>query len=48
LTDGQWVTARPVTDAVMETNLATARVEIRTIERRQLYVDGKPVGENME
>ena len=48
LTDGQWVTARPVTDALMETNLATARVEIRTIERRQLYVDGKPVGQNME
>jgi hypothetical protein len=48
LADGQWVTARPVADAVMQTNLATARVEIRTIERRQLFIDGKPVGENME
>jgi hypothetical protein len=48
LADGQWVTARPVADAVTKANLATARVEIRTIERKQLYVDGKPVGENME
>jgi hypothetical protein len=29
-------------------NLATAPVEIRTIERRQLFVDGKPVGEPIE
>jgi len=48
LADGQWGTARPVADAVTEANLATARVEIRTIERKQLYVNGKPVGENME
>ena len=26
-------------------DLATARVELRTVERRQLYIDGKPVGE---
>ena len=25
-----------------------ARVEIRTVERKQLYVDGKPVGEDIE
>ena len=47
-TDGQWTTARPVADAVAETNLSTATVEIRTIERRQLFINGKPVGQNME
>jgi hypothetical protein len=31
-----------------KTDLATAKIEIRTVERKQLYVDGKPVGENME
>ena len=48
LADGQWVTARPVADAVTEADLATAEVEVRTIERKQLFIDGKPVGENME
>jgi hypothetical protein len=29
-------------------NLVTAPVEVRTVERRQLYIDGKPVGEAFE
>ena len=29
-------------------NLATAPVEVRTVERRQLYIDGKPVGDAFE
>jgi hypothetical protein len=28
--------------------LATARIEVRPAPRRQLYVDGKPVGEPFE
>ena len=26
----------------------TARVEVRTVERRQLFIDGKPVGDAFE
>lgn len=50
LHEGRWVTAPPKEDSHLyaKTDLATAKVEIRTIERRQLYIDGKPVGENME
>jgi hypothetical protein len=50
LHEGRWVTAPPRPDSQLHdnTDLATANVEIRTIERRQLFVDGKPVGENME
>ena len=50
LYEGRWVTAPPRPDSQLydKTDLATAKVEIRTIERRQLFVDGKPVGENME
>ncbi len=31
-----------------EVDLGRAKLEIRTVERRQLYVDGKPVGEPIE
>lgn len=48
LVDGQWKRAGSVADAVTDTNLATARVEIRTIERRRLFIDGKPVGDPFE
>ena len=50
LHEGRWVTAPPRPDSQLydKTDLASANVEIRTIERRQLFVDGKPVGENME
>ncbi|MCY7271807.1 MAG: DUF4153 domain-containing protein [Sphingomonas bacterium] len=36
--------ARPVEGV----DLATARIEVRAVKRRQLYVDGKPVGEPFE
>lgn len=50
LLDGKWQSgvARPVADAVVEPDLATATVEIRPVERKQLYIDGKPVGPDME
>jgi hypothetical protein len=50
LHEGRWVTAPPKDDAHLyaKTDLATAKVEVRTIERKQLFIDGKPVGENME
>jgi hypothetical protein len=31
-----------------QADLAKATIELRTVERKQLYVDGKPVGEDME
>ena len=50
LQEGRWVTAptKPDDQLFGKTDLATAKIEIRTVERKQLYVDGKPVGENME
>ena len=29
-------------------DLATARIEVREVPRRQVFVDGKPVGEDFE
>ena len=50
LYQGQWVTAppRPDVEPTIKSDLATAHVEIRTIERKQLYVEGKPVGTPFE
>jgi hypothetical protein len=50
LVDGKWQSgrARTVRDAVVETDLTSAPVEIRTVERKQLYIDGKPIGADME
>ena len=51
-TDGSWALfgslaeAAPVNTA--KPDLATAPIEVRTIERRQLFVDGEPVGEAFE
>ena len=48
------VPARPGTESstappeIGGSNLARAEVELRTVERRQLFVDGKPVGEAFE
>ena len=48
--DGQWVeqTAVPQPAAAPVADLATAPVEIRTVERRMLVIDGKPVGAPFE
>jgi hypothetical protein len=50
LHNGQWITAPPKDDAHLyaDTDLATANVEIRTVERKKLFINGKPVGEDME
>jgi hypothetical protein len=41
--------ARPVPAPMADqTNLARASIEVRPIQRRQLYVDGQPVGEAFE
>ena len=47
---GQWVTDSIVTtvDPDFTPDLAKATVEIRTVQRKQLYIDGKPVGNEME
>ena len=52
---GKWVATFMVGDlplspgtTVATPDLSTARVELRTVERRQLYIDGKPVGEAFE
>ena len=42
------VEVAPAPPATEVADLATARVEIRPAPRRQLYVDGKPVGEPFE
>ena len=43
---------RPVTNGmippVLVVDLATAKIEMREVKRRQLTVDGKPVGEPFE
>ena len=46
LYDGRWMTNPPKPDIepYIKADLASARVEVRTIERKQLFVDGKPVG----
>jgi len=50
LKDGKWELGplRNEPKPEFQPNLATAPVEIRTIERRQLFVDGKPVGDPIE
>lgn len=55
LKDGSWGSAardRPVTDAAArertEAALRAGKVELREVTRRQVYVDGQPVGENFE
>jgi hypothetical protein len=41
--------ARPVRAATTDkTDLAKAAIEVRPVQRRQLYVDGKPVGDQFE
>jgi hypothetical protein len=48
---GVWsqdIHSRYVAKPPFRPNLATAQVEVRTVERRQLYVDGKPVGDPFE
>ena len=46
----QWDSPPGVTAEVDGTkvNLPAAKVELRTVERKQLYIDGQPVGEDME
>lgn len=48
--EGKWELGPPRAEPKPEfqPDLGAARVEIRTIERKQLFIDGKPVGENME
>jgi hypothetical protein len=50
LTEGRWQSgaARPVADQGVQSDLTRATIEVRTIERRQLFVDGKPVGDPIE
>ena len=40
--------SRDVAKPPFRPNLVTAPVELRTVERKQLYIDGKPVGEAFE
>ena len=40
--------AAPAATKPEPADLSKARLEIRAVERRQLYVDGKPVGEVFE
>lgn len=40
--------APPGTSDARTTDLARAQIEIRSVERRQLYVDGRPVGDVFE
>ena len=40
--------ARPAPAAPKATDLDRARIEVRTIQRRQIYVDGQPLGEVFE
>ena len=49
LRNGKWESGPPPrVDPEFRPNLATANVEIRTIQRRRLFVDGRPVGPDME
>ena len=48
---GAWsqdIHSRYVAKPAFRPNLVTAPVELRTVERRQLHIDGKPVGEAFE
>ncbi len=48
---GDWSTVNAVPPAAerrFRPDLATAPVEVRTVERRQLHIDGQPVGEAIE
>ena len=48
---GLWLTTEdlgPDTDRVPRPNLATAPVEVRKVERQQLFIDGQPVGDEFE
>jgi hypothetical protein len=48
---GAWsqdIHSRYVAKPPFRPNLATAPVELRSVERRQLYIDGTPVGEPFE
>lgn len=44
----QDIHSRFIAKPVFRPNLVTAPVELRTVERRQLHIDGKPVGEAFE
>lgn len=48
--DGNWYDGMdsPRPRPPFRSDLATAPVELRTVERRQLFIDGKPVGEAFE
>jgi hypothetical protein len=50
--DGTWVQrlpARPIaTTTVPASDTATGRVEVRKVERQQLFIDGRPVGDTFE
>ena len=49
LRNGKWESGPPpLVDPEFRPNLATANVEIRPVQRRQLFVDGRPVGPDME
>ena len=51
LKGGKWASDDPVLRAPaqdFQPNLGTADVEVRTVERRQLFIDGRPVGEAYE
>jgi hypothetical protein len=50
--DGTWVQRLPAPPIVTSTaplpDTATGRVELRKVERKQLFVDGRPIGEPFE
>jgi hypothetical protein len=52
LGNGRWevdyTATHSATDQIAHPDLATAQIEFRRVERRQLHVDGKPVGEPFE
>ena len=42
--DGRWSTELQAMPDSTKANPASAQAEIRTVQRRQLFIDGKPVG----
>jgi hypothetical protein len=46
--DAKEAVAAPAVTSKEKTDLSRASIEIRQVQRRQLYVDGKPVGEPIE
>lgn len=46
--DGKEPTAATPVPSQEKADLSRANIEVRSVERRQLYVDGKPVGEPIE